>query len=323
MRELTLTVNGQSYTRAGRAAPAVERLSAPRAGADRHACRLRARRLRGLYRAARWRAGALVPDCSPCRRTATRSPRSRGWPPTPSICTRLQQAFWEAHGLQCGFCTPGFLMTLLPFLDENPDPSEDEIRDALSRQPLPLHRLPEHRRRRAAGRASGGSRGRRGEPKQNPDEGDCDPTPGRLRDTAEAMGDRAHVWRARQAQRRSPPADRAGAVCGRCAFARHAARRVQAQRLRPCAASSAWMWRRRGPCRAWWRSIPPPTWATSGSRRRCWCRRRRRSISCSTSARRANWRGTRCAMWASRWSMVVAESRYLAEDAADAIDGGV
>ena len=44
----------------------------------------------------------------------------------------LQQAFWEAHGLQCGFCTPGFLMTLLPFLKENPDPTEDEIRHAIS-----------------------------------------------------------------------------------------------------------------------------------------------------------------------------------------------
>lgn len=44
----------------------------------------------------------------------------------------LQQAFWEAHGLQCGFCTPGFLMTLLPFLEENPDPSEEEIRAAVS-----------------------------------------------------------------------------------------------------------------------------------------------------------------------------------------------
>jgi carbon-monoxide dehydrogenase small subunit len=44
----------------------------------------------------------------------------------------LQQAFWEAHGLQCGFCTPGFLMTLVPFLEENPSPSEDEIRHALS-----------------------------------------------------------------------------------------------------------------------------------------------------------------------------------------------
>jgi carbon-monoxide dehydrogenase small subunit len=44
----------------------------------------------------------------------------------------LQQSFWEAHGLQCGFCTPGFLMTLLPFLDEHPDPTEDEVRDAIS-----------------------------------------------------------------------------------------------------------------------------------------------------------------------------------------------
>lgn len=44
----------------------------------------------------------------------------------------LQNAFWEAHGLQCGFCTPGFLMSLIPFLDENPHPSEEEIREALS-----------------------------------------------------------------------------------------------------------------------------------------------------------------------------------------------
>ena len=44
----------------------------------------------------------------------------------------LQQSFWEAHGLQCGYCTPGILMTLIPFLKQNPDPMEDEIRHALS-----------------------------------------------------------------------------------------------------------------------------------------------------------------------------------------------
>jgi carbon-monoxide dehydrogenase small subunit len=44
----------------------------------------------------------------------------------------IQEAFWEHHGLQCGFCTPGFLMTLLCFLRENPDPSEGEIREAIS-----------------------------------------------------------------------------------------------------------------------------------------------------------------------------------------------
>lgn len=44
----------------------------------------------------------------------------------------IQQAFWEAHGLQCGYCTPGILMTLVPFLKQNPDPTESEIRHALS-----------------------------------------------------------------------------------------------------------------------------------------------------------------------------------------------
>jgi aerobic carbon-monoxide dehydrogenase small subunit len=44
----------------------------------------------------------------------------------------LQQAFWEAHGLQCGFCTPGILMTLLPYLQANPSPTEQEIREAIS-----------------------------------------------------------------------------------------------------------------------------------------------------------------------------------------------
>lgn len=44
----------------------------------------------------------------------------------------IQAAFHEAHGLQCGFCTPGILMTLLPFLEENTDPTEEEIRLALS-----------------------------------------------------------------------------------------------------------------------------------------------------------------------------------------------
>ena len=44
----------------------------------------------------------------------------------------IQQAFWEAHGLQCGYCTPGILMTVIPFLKQNPNPGEDEIRGALS-----------------------------------------------------------------------------------------------------------------------------------------------------------------------------------------------
>jgi aerobic carbon-monoxide dehydrogenase small subunit len=43
----------------------------------------------------------------------------------------LQLAFWEKHGLQCGFCTPGVIMTAVDFLSQNPKPSEDEIRHAI------------------------------------------------------------------------------------------------------------------------------------------------------------------------------------------------
>jgi len=45
--------------------------------------------------------------------------------------TPLQEAFWNEHGLQCGFCTPGFLMTATALLRANPRPSEDEIRKGL------------------------------------------------------------------------------------------------------------------------------------------------------------------------------------------------
>ena len=44
----------------------------------------------------------------------------------------LQAAFRDAHGLQCGFCTPGILMTLSAFLRDTPDPSDAQVRDALS-----------------------------------------------------------------------------------------------------------------------------------------------------------------------------------------------
>jgi carbon-monoxide dehydrogenase small subunit len=43
----------------------------------------------------------------------------------------LQAAFWEKHGLQCGFCTPGMIMTAADLLDRNQDPSEEEIRHAI------------------------------------------------------------------------------------------------------------------------------------------------------------------------------------------------
>jgi aerobic carbon-monoxide dehydrogenase small subunit len=44
----------------------------------------------------------------------------------------LQEAFRDAHGLQCGFCTPGILMSMLPFLRDNRAPTEPEVREALA-----------------------------------------------------------------------------------------------------------------------------------------------------------------------------------------------
>lgn len=44
----------------------------------------------------------------------------------------VQEAFWGNHGLQCGYCTPGMVLTATAFLEENPDPTEDEIREAIS-----------------------------------------------------------------------------------------------------------------------------------------------------------------------------------------------
>jgi len=44
----------------------------------------------------------------------------------------LQEAFREAHAVQCGFCTPGILMGLVPFLEGNPNPTEEDIREAIS-----------------------------------------------------------------------------------------------------------------------------------------------------------------------------------------------
>ena len=44
----------------------------------------------------------------------------------------VQQAFRDCHGLQCGFCTPGFLTTIAAYLEQNPDPSEDDALDAIS-----------------------------------------------------------------------------------------------------------------------------------------------------------------------------------------------
>ena len=55
-----------------------------------------------------------------------------GLAPARGTLSVLQQAFRDAHALQCGYCTPGILMTISAFLEENADPGEDQVRHALS-----------------------------------------------------------------------------------------------------------------------------------------------------------------------------------------------
>ena len=59
----------------------------------------------------------------------------------------IQQAFWDLHGLQCGFCTPGMMMAAVSLLKRNPHPTDDGDSRAARGQSLPLHWLPKHRGR--------------------------------------------------------------------------------------------------------------------------------------------------------------------------------
>ena len=65
----------------------------------------------------------------------------------------VQQAFHEKHALQCGYCTPGFVMASVSLLAENPNPSEEEIRQALEGNLCRCTGLPQHRRSGAGRRA--------------------------------------------------------------------------------------------------------------------------------------------------------------------------
>ena len=61
----------------------------------------------------------------------------------------VQQAFHEEHALQCGYCTPGMIMSAAYLLEQNPNPSEQEVRLGLEGNLCRCTGLPEHRRRRA------------------------------------------------------------------------------------------------------------------------------------------------------------------------------
>ena len=122
-----LRVNGGPTRAAVRAPAHPGRLPAGAVRADRHPPRVRARRVWRVHGAGRRRGGARPASCSPSRPRAARSPPSKGSAPPTASCPTVQAAFRDHHGLQCGFCTPGFVVSVTAFLRDHPDPTDDEI----------------------------------------------------------------------------------------------------------------------------------------------------------------------------------------------------
>ncbi len=78
--------------------------------------------------------------------------------PAEGTLSPVQQAFQDEHALQCGYCTPGMVMAVRQLLADHPNPTEDAGQARPVGQHLPLHGLPEHRRRRPPRRPGGSGR---------------------------------------------------------------------------------------------------------------------------------------------------------------------
>ena len=130
-REITVTINGESYTR-----EVETRLTL--ADFIRHECDLTGTHL-GCEHGVCGACTILLDGLSArsCLMLAVQAHGHElltveGIAPNDDELHPLQQAFQDNHGLQCGFCTPGMLTTLLEFLRDNPDPTEREVRVAIS-----------------------------------------------------------------------------------------------------------------------------------------------------------------------------------------------
>ncbi len=130
-REITVTVNGESYTR-----EVETRLTL--ADFIRHSIDLTGTHL-GCEHGVCGACTILIDGLSArsCLMLAVQADGHElltveGIAPNDEELHPLQQAFQDNHGLQCGFCTPGMLTTLLEFLGDNPDPTEREVREAIS-----------------------------------------------------------------------------------------------------------------------------------------------------------------------------------------------
>ena len=124
--------------------------------AHRHARRLRHRAVRRLHRASSTAAPSSRATCSPCRPQGAEVTTIEGLAAADGTLHPMQAAFKECHGLQCGFCTPGMVMSAIDLVQAPPERRRGDDPRGARRQPLPLHRLPQHRQGRAPGRRRDG-----------------------------------------------------------------------------------------------------------------------------------------------------------------------
>ena len=157
MTQINVRVDGASYTDDVEPRTLLVHYLRETARQGRHRRRLRHQQLRRLHRAPRRRGREELHRARrPGRRQ--RGHHDRGHRRRNGTLHPMQKAFHEMHGLQCGFCTPGMIMASIDLVQRQPRPERGRGPRGHRGQPLPLHRLPEHR--------PGGAAGGRGDARQ-------------------------------------------------------------------------------------------------------------------------------------------------------------
>ena len=140
---VTMTVNGKEYTQAVEPRTLLVHfirenlgLTGTHIGCDTSSCGACIVHMNG-------RASSRAP-CWLCRPTAPRSLTIEGLGSADNLHP-VQEGFWEMHGLQCGYCTPGMIMTACLAPEAQPEPNRGRDPARPRRQHLPVHRIPEHR----------------------------------------------------------------------------------------------------------------------------------------------------------------------------------
>ena len=157
MPKVSMTVNGRPVSGEVEGRTHAGRVPARGPQADRHPRRLRHRAVRRLRRARRRRCSVKACNVFVLDVEGAEVRTIEGMANPDGSLGLIQAAFQTHHGLQCGFCTPGMVMTAAALLAGEPEPERGGDPRVPRGQHLPLHRLPQHRQ----GDPGGGGRARR------------------------------------------------------------------------------------------------------------------------------------------------------------------